>query len=160
MKKHVLIAALAMIVAFSACKDPVDEIYTPSSKLEGINDVWVLAEVHQYDPSDREKEQVLDVTEVFMDQPVELTVNSNDFTYSFNSDNPLFMGTNGTWKFDNDEAPSSIAFRSLIGSDSTTFSCNLNRTVRAVDQTLEFELTRFCEGGTPTTIYQYKFRRK
>ena len=160
MKNNFILALIATAVVFGACEKPTEEIYAPSSKLEGINDVWMLTEVHQYDPSDKEKETVLDVSELFVDNNIELTVNSENFTYTFNQADPLFMGETGIWEFDNNEAPSKIQFKSIANNDTLNFDCNLNRTVRAVDATLEFELTRYCEGGTPTTIYQYKFRRK
>ena len=162
MKKQLIFGLIATALAFGACEKPVDEIYAPSSKIEGINDVWVLAEVHQYDPKDVEKENVLDVSELFVENGVELTVNSQDFTYSFNQPNPLFMGDNGVWAFDDNDAPSRIHFKNITSNNDTLkYDCGLIRTVRALDATLEFELTRYCESGTtPTTIYQYKFRRK
>ena len=73
MKNNFILALIATAVAFGACEKPTEEIYAPSSKLEGINDVWMLTEVHQYDPSDKEKENVLDVSELFVDNNIELT---------------------------------------------------------------------------------------
>lgn len=162
MKKQLFVALIATVGIFGACEKPVEEIYAPSSKIEGINDVWVLAEVHQYDPTDKEKENVLDVSEMFADNGIELTINSQDFTYTFNQPDPLFMGDNGTWEFDDNDAPSRIHFKNVdSNNDTLKYDCGLVRTVRAIDATLEFELTRYCEGRTtPTTIYQYKFRRK
>ncbi len=161
MKKQLLIAGIAIIIAAGACKKPVEELYAPSSKLEGINDVWVLSQVYHYDPKDVEKENVVNVSELFVDNNIELTVNSEDFSYSFNQKNPLFLGDSGKWSFDNNEAPSRINFLNInTNNDTTRYACGLLRTVRSVDATLEFELTRYCEGGTPTTIYQFQFRRK
>jgi hypothetical protein len=162
MKKPFILALIATALTFGACEKSRDEIYAPSSKIEGINATWVLAEVHQYDPKDIEKENVLDVSEMFTDRVIELTVNSQDFTYTFNGTDPLYIGTSGIWAFDNNEAPSRIHFKNInSNNDTLKYDCGLIRTVRTVDATLEFELTRYCESGTtPTTIYQYKFRRK
>ena len=104
---------------------------------------------------------LLDISELFIDKNIEMNINSTDFTYSFNTSNPLYFGTNGFWSFDNNEAPSKITF-GTVGSnnDTTLFNCKLIRTIRAIDQSLEFELTRFCESGTPTNVYQFKFLRK
>lgn len=162
MKKTFILTLIATALAFGACEKSRDEIYAPSSKIEGINATWILAEVHQYDPKDVEKETVLDVSELFVENGIELTVNAQDFTYTFNQPDPLFMGANGVWAFDDNDAPSRIHFKNISSTNDTlTYDCGLIRTVRAVDATLEFELTRYCESGTtPTTIYQYKFRRK
>jgi hypothetical protein len=99
---------------------------------------------------------------MFTDRVIELTVNSQDFTYTFNGTDPLYIGTSGIWAFDNNEAPSRIHFKNInSNNDTLKYDCGLIRTIRTVDATLEFELTRYCESGTtPTTIYQYKFRRK
>ncbi len=156
--KKLLFTAFAAVLIFAACEKPLEEIYGPSSKLEGINDDWTLAKVEQYDP--KNKDLVIDVSSVFANDNVELNVESENFTFAFNQDNPLYMGTNGTWSFDDNEAPSQIDFASVNGSDTTHYVCPLLRTVRTTDPTLEFALTRECESGTPTTVYHFTFQRK
>jgi hypothetical protein len=161
MKNIWILGTMAVLMAMSSCKKQDEEIYAPSSKLEGINDEWVLTQVNHYDPSDIEKEMVLDISELFVGQNIELDINSKDFTFRFNSENPLFFGTSGIWSFDNNEAPSKIEFKTInSNNDTTAYSCKLNRTIRTIDRTLEFELQRTCESGTPTNNYQFKFRRK
>lgn len=150
----VLLFALCIAIAAPACKKKAKEIYSPSSKLEGINDVWQLYQVKQYDP--KNKDLVVDVTDVFAESAIEMNVNSADFTYTFNQSNPLFLGTSGTWSFDNNEFPKQVTFTN--GTDVNVMK--LLRTVRTVDPTLELELTRYCAGGTASTVYQLIFVRK
>jgi hypothetical protein len=161
MKNLWIIGVFALAFSMSSCKKQEPEIYAASSKLEGINHTWVLSHAAHYDPTDVEKETVLDISELFLEKNIELQIDSKNFSYNFNQNNPLYFGSSGIWSFDNNEAPSKILFRSINqNNDTTNFDCKLNRSIRTVDQTLEFELTRYCESGTPTTIYQFKFRRK
>lgn len=147
--------ALLMVFAIQGCKKKTRELYDASSKLEGIQDVWVLDEVKQYDPAN--KDLTIDVTDVFKGAtPIELDVNSKDFTFAFNQPNPLFMGSSGTWKFDNNDFPTQIE----MTGDAGVQTVKLLQTVRTVDQKLRIQLTRYCGGGTPSTIYQFSFVRK
>jgi hypothetical protein len=126
--------ALLLVFALQACKKKTRELYDASSKLEGIQDVWVLDEVKQYDPAN--KDLIIDVSDVFKGAtPIELDVNSKDFTFAFNQPNPLFLG-------------------------SSVQTVKLLQTIRTVDQKLRIQLTRYCGGGTPSTIYQFSFVRK
>jgi hypothetical protein len=96
MKTITQIAALSFlfITIVGGCKKKSRDLEGPSSKLEGIQDVWVLDQVQQLDPSN--KDLVIDVTDVFKDStPIELDVKSSDFSYAFNRSNPLFLGTSG-----------------------------------------------------------------
>ena len=149
----VLLFALCIAIAAPAGKKKAKEIYSPSSKLEGINDIWQLYQVKQYDP--KNKDLVVDVTDVFAESAIEMNVNSADFTYTFNQSNPLFLGTSGTWSFDNNEFPKQVTFTNGTAVD----VMKLLRTVRTVDPTLELELTRYCAGGTASTVYQLTFVR-
>jgi hypothetical protein len=157
MKNTIKLPALGLmaLIAFAGCKDKTKEIGDPSSKLQGINDVWVLEKVEQADPSDAEF--VIDVTPVFTEGGApELSINSSNFTYRFNVDDPIFIGTSGTWNFDD------IAFPTRIDAthNGNTQPLKLLRTVRNVDQHLSFQLTRYCDGGTASTIYHFTFKRK
>jgi hypothetical protein len=143
------------LVTNSGCKKKTREIGPVSSKLEGINDVWVLQQVKQYDPLN--KDLILDVTEALTGAtPIEMTVDSKNLTYTFNQPDPVFMGTTGTWKFDDENYPTAIQFNE----GSNVSNVKLIRTIRTVDQTLELQLTRFCEAGKPITVYQFIFIRK
>lgn len=157
MKNNINLTALALMgfLVFAGCKDKTREIGDPSSKLQGINDVWVLEKVEQADPSDAEF--VIDVTPVFTEGGApELTINSTDFTYSFNVNDPIFIGTSGNWTFDDNTFPTRID--ASFGGN--TAPLKLLRTVRSVDQHLSFQLIRYCGGGTASTIYHFTFRRK
>lgn len=153
MKNLTLYLAL-VIVTFSACKDD-PKLYPESSKLEGINATWILTKVSQIDPSN--KEDLLDVSFVFTEaNPVEMTINSTDFTYQFKNGNPLYMGNAGTWAFDDNNYPTLIT----INHDAKTEEIKLLHTIRSIDPILAIELNRYCDGGTKTTTYQYEFTRK
>ena len=157
MTHNIKTAGLALIamLAFAGCKKETKEIGDPSSKLQGINDVWVLEKVEQTDPGDAEF--VIDVTPVFTEGgPTELSINSSDFTYSFNTDDPIFIGTSGSWSFDDNAYPTRID----ATYNGTTAPLQLLRTVRTVDQQLSFRLVRTCDGGTKSTIYHFTFKRK
>jgi dolichyl-phosphate-mannose--protein O-mannosyl transferase len=152
--KNLTIALVVFMSLFSGCKeDP--KLYPESSKLEGINATWVLTKVSQIDPTN--KEEILDVSFVFTEgEPIELTINSTDFTYQFNNGNPLYMGNSGTWAFDDNNYPTKIK----IIHDLKSEEVKLLRSIRTVDQTLSIALDRSCDGGTITTTYQYEFKRK
>lgn len=155
MKNIFITAAAALLMILPACKKNNRELNDASSKLEGIQDVWVLNEVKQFDPAN--KDLVLDVTDVFKGAtPIELDVNSKDFTYAFNQPDPLFLGSSGTWKFDDNNFPTQIEMTGNAGVQTV----KLLRTIRTVDQKLSIQLTRYCGGGKPSTIYQFSFVRK
>lgn len=144
-----------LLLTTTGCKKKNRDLYDPSSKLEGIQAVWVLDEVKQFDPSN--KDLVIDVTEAFKGtNPIELDVKSNDFTFVFNQSNPLFLGSSGTWKFDDNAFPTQIE----MTGDAGTSVVKLLQTVRTIDPKLRIQLTRYCGGGTPSTIYQFSFVRK
>jgi hypothetical protein len=157
MKTITQIAALSFlfITIVGGCKKKSRDLEGPSSKLEGIQDVWVLDQVQQLDPSN--KDLVIDVTDVFKDStPIELDVKSSDFSYAFNRSNPLFLGTSGTWKFDDNQFPTEIE----MSGDAGVETVKLLQTIRTVDPKLKIQLTRNCGGGTISTIYQFSFTRK
>ena len=157
MKNTIKLPALGLLalLAFAGCKKETKEIGDPSSKLQGINDVWVLEKVEQTDPGDAEF--VIDVTTAFTEGGApEMTINSADFTYSFNVTDPIFIGTSGSWAFDDNTFPTRID----ATYNGNTAPLKLLRTVRTVDQQLSFQLMRYCDGGTASTIYHFTFKRK
>ena len=157
MKNIIQLATLSfvLLIGIGGCKKKTRDLEDPSSKLEGIQDVWVLDEVRQYDPSN--KDLIIDVTDVFKGStPIELEFKSTDFTYSFNQNNPLFLGNSGTWKFDDNQFPTQIEMSGDVGVQTV----KLLQTVRTVDPKLRIQLTRYCGGGTTSTIYQFSFVRK
>lgn len=153
--KKIIVYSLMVGMFLAGCKDK-PELAPASSKLEGIHATWVLKEVHQVDPAN--KEEALDISYVFTESgtPIELTINSTDFTYSFNQNDPIYMGTAGAWKFDDNLYPTTIELNPAATSQTLT----LLRSIRTVDQTLEFQLDRVCADNKITTSYQFKFVRK
>lgn len=157
MKNTIKLPALGLLamLAFAGCKKETKEIGDPSSKLQGISDVWILDKVEQTDPGDAEF--VIDVTSVFTEGGApEMTIQTSDSSYTFNVADPIFIGTSGKWTFDDNNFPTRIDAQY----NGTTAPLKLLRTVRAVDQQLSFQLNRYCDGGTASTIYNFTFRRK
>ena len=158
MKNILKMAAVGIMLIFTAqaCRKKSTDMYDASSKLEGIQDVWVLNDVKQFDPSN--KDLTIDVTDAFTGAtPIELDIHSKDSaTFTFNQANPLFLGTKGTWRFDDNNFPTQIE----MTGDAGIQTVKLLQTVRTVDQILSIQLTRYCGGGTPSTIYQFNFVRK
>jgi len=156
--KKILIIFFAFAILASGCKDDGPSLDAPSSKLEGINDDWQLSEVLMIDKSAGPfalKE--FDVSAAYFgSNPSEMSFNSADFTYTHNSGSaPDLFGASGTWAFDDNDFPTLITINDGSGPKVLT----LVRTVRATDQTLQFEVTKDC-AGSETIGYQYVFIRK
>jgi hypothetical protein len=166
--KFISIKALALIavltVSFSACEQSIPPIGEPFGKLEGINGTWVLNKVTQTDELTLSLNNSIDVSAVFIgNDPTVLTFNSSDFTYTItNGTPPEFLGTSGTWSFENESDPAlnnDYPTHLILNSGGNTLSLPLNRTVRIIDNTLEFNLPRTCNGKLGMS-YNYVFARQ
>lgn len=152
--KYIAITMAAVVLIFAACKKKFKD-YAPSSKVDGISDVWQLDSVKHFDPA--KKDVIANVTELFVgSNAVELDIKASDNSYRFNSANPIYLGETGTWKFDNNDYPTKVIFTHNSLVDTLT----LLRTVRTVDRTLQFQLNRYCGGGKSSVNYQFIFKRK
>lgn len=146
-----------LLIIFAGCKEDIYEFGEPFSKIEGINGSFVLSKVLQVDERTTALDNTFDISEFFIgSEPAKLSFNGSDFSYSLSPGTaPNFLGdTLGSWKFDDNEFPTEIT---LGTTDAVTLK--LNRTIREIDNTLEFNVTRFC-GGTPGVSYQYVFTRE
>jgi hypothetical protein len=150
------ILLLLMVVSMAACKPDELVLDPPGSKLEGINDAFTLSEVIQVDPFVIGSGNSFDVTKVFTTGTApQITFNSADFTYSFApGDGPNYLGTGGTWTFDNNEYPTLIN----MNAGSNQYVLKLLHTIRPQDAYLEVQYERSC-GSDVTVIYQFKFAR-
>jgi hypothetical protein len=154
LKYLALLAGLAF--ALTACKPEEIILDPPPSKLEGINGTFTLEEVIQVDLSVLGGDNSLDVTSVFSqgNRP-SITFNSSDFTYTYSAgDGPDYIGTNGSWAFDNNEYPTLINMN-YAGS---SYELKLLHTIRPQDAYLEVSYARTC-GGSETVVYEFKFAR-
>ncbi len=158
MKIQNIIFVLIAVATFS-CSEDRPKLGPPSSKLAGINDTWVLTGVEQLDEN-ATRNNILDVSSVYIGSiPTEISFDSDSFTYVvIAGTSPNFMGDSGTWSFDDNNYPTLFT----ITHDGITERCSLNRTVRTVDQTLEFKYSRYCDPdlSKKTVSYNYTFTRK
>ena len=147
-----LLAALS----FAGCKPEEIVLDPPPSKLEGINGTFTLSSVTQVDPFVIGSGNSLDVTSAFTKGTVpSITFNSSTFDFTFNpGDAPNYLGSNGTWAFDNNDYPTLIA----MNDGTSQYDLKLLHTIRPQDKYLEVQFERSCD-GTVSVIYQFKFAR-
>jgi hypothetical protein len=148
---------LAFVIScLVGCKPEEIILDPPPSKLEGINGTFTLVEAIQVDPFVIAGDNDLDVTQAFTTDGVpSISFDASAFTYSFNpGGGPNYLGSNGTWAFDNNDYPTLVS----MSTGSTQLDLKLLHTIRPQDEHLEVQLERSC-GGTVSVIYQFKFAR-
>lgn len=151
-----LLSALLLILV-AGCEETTFEFGEPFSKLEGISGEFVLTSVIQADERTTALDNTFDISEFFIgSDPAVLSFNGSDFSYKLSPGSaPNFLGdTIGTWKFDDNEFPTEIQ----LGTTDPVL-LELNRTIRTIDNTLEFRITRFCSGEAGVS-YNYVFTRQ
>lgn len=168
MKKLFNLRLLLILISLSTvvgCKEEQDlQLGEPFSKLDGINDTWILASIVQIDglATDPTKRQ-LDLPEDFIgDSPMSITFDSTAGTYSVQSGNTILnlLGDSGTWSFDDDNYPTSISFNGTVW--------NLLAPTRRVDNTLKISTAHYCtivddtgaQVPAATVSYIYTFERQ
>ncbi len=151
----ILFFALLALVAVS-CEDEIPPLGEPSSKVLGIQATWVLTAVEQVDLLTPFNENTLDVSTVFIgDTPASMTFDGSSYTVNYGTSPEGLLGTGGSYTFDDNDFPTLIN----LSSGGTNYTLNLNRTVREIDPTLEFEIKRVC-GGIEAISYKYVFTRQ
>ncbi|MCB9235692.1 MAG: DUF5004 domain-containing protein [Bacteroidia bacterium] len=155
--KGPFLLALVMTLGLWACKPEPPTLDPPSSKLEGINDSFVLENVTQVDLLSALADE-LDVSDAYKgDNPMVISFSSTDFTWTIQeNDSPNFMGTSGTWSFDDNLYPTLINMVPTGAVDTTVVT--LDATIRTVDEYLKFTFSKGCGSGN-TIGYKYEFRR-
>lgn len=167
MKKKIynsVLAVLAATLIFVSCKpETKGELGEPFDKVEGLSGTWQVTKFSQIDLNNPIQEE-RDLSEFFIVPGEDAT------TISFTKDTRQFtvvpgpgrnyFGLEGTWSFDNDDAPS---FLNLISeTDSSTFT--LGSMVRSFDNTLVLQLKRSCDDGagnvTDLVIYKFELARQ
>lgn len=152
-----LLILLCLSVFIGACEEDTYEFGEPFSKVEGINGSFVLTQVIQVDERTTNFDNTFEISEFFIgSEPAVISFNGTDFTYSLTPGTaPNFLGaTSGSWKFDNNEFPTRIE----LGTSNPVI-LNLSKTIRSIDNTLEFSFTRSCS-GTAGVSYNYIFTRQ
>jgi hypothetical protein len=143
--KQILCFMLGCVLLLSACKkDPIPPIGDPASKLEGINGSWRLTKLEQYDENVAVDDKYLDITEYFLAGGANpsLTFNSSAKTFTYDAAGvPNYLGTTGSWRFDDDAAPLFI-YATSSGSAEQTWQ--LGGPTRPVDQQFSILVKRGC----------------
>lgn len=149
---------LAVLIVAGCGKDEPVPIGEPSSKLEGINDEFVLSQVLFIDNLTPFDDNTLDVSETFIgDEPLTISFNADALSYSVNAGSSLnFFGESGNWNFDNNDFPSYLDFDQ--GNSSGMLRTTLLRTIRTQDDQLQIALGGKCDESAVS--YELYFNRK
>lgn len=154
---------IVFVVGLGSCKPEIKgELGEPFSKVDGINGSWQLTTFSQRDENNPIKE-VRDLSEYYIidgQESTKLTFNSSDFTYSVEpGPGRNFFGTEGTWRFDNNEAPAYV----FLEMPTDTLQLTLGSMPRSIDTQLNLELPRYCvdanSNAVPTVTYIFNIQR-
>lgn len=154
---------LIMVITIASCKPEIKGEQGDSfNKAEGMNGSWQLSSFSQRDENNPIKE-IRDLSEYYIvpgDESTKISFNSSDFSYSVEpGPGRNFFGTGGTWRFDNNTAPSFVYLQNA----DDTLEIKLGSMPRMFDQQLSLELPRYCIGTnnirTPTVTYIFNIQR-
>jgi len=154
---------IVFVLGLGSCKPEIKgELGEPFSKVDGINGSWQLTTFSQRDENNPIKE-VRDLSEYYIidgQESTKLTFNSSDFTYSVEpGPGRNFFGTEGTWRFDNNEAPAYV----FLEMPTDTLQLTLGSMPRSIDTQLNLELPRYCvdanSNAVPTVTYIFNIQR-
>lgn len=148
---------ILLVMGVAGCEEKSRiEIGEPFSKLEGINDSFTLIQVVQVDERSQSLSNTMDISHIFIkNDPPKITFNSNDKTFTLEpGDSPNYLINNGSWSFDDDDFPTAL----FLSGNGEMIDLDLERTIRTIDNTLEFKFTRTCSGSA-SVGYIYIFER-
>lgn len=150
-----LIAGISLLMW--SCKPELKgELGEATDKVAAMDGEWEISAFKQRDENNPIKE-VRDLSEFYVVDgvtPTQLTFNSSDRTYSVvPGPGKNYFGSGGTWRFDDDFAPSEI----VLETATDTFSLALGSMPRSFDPLLSFELPRYCTdaSGNRTATVTY-----
>jgi len=155
--------SVAITIVLAACKPEIKgELGEPFSKTEGLSGNWQLVSFSQRDENNPIKE-VRNLSDFYVipgEESTKISFNSSDFSYSvIPGSGRNFFGTEGTWKFDNNDAPSFLYLQNITD----TLELKLGSMPRSFDQQLDVELPRYCVDNagvaTPTVTYIFTIQR-
>lgn len=161
MKKIIYISAI-ILFAYSCKPELKGELGEPSNKVEGLSGNWQLTAFSQRDENNPIKE-IRDMSEFYIitgEEATRLTFNSSDNSYTIiPGPGRNYMGTGGTWRFDNNEAPTYL----YLQSDTDTMQLKLGSMPTTASSQLNLELPRYCTDAqgnrTPTVSYIFTIQR-
>lgn len=152
-----------LVMTIPSCKPDIKgELGESFSKVEGLNGNWQLISFSQRDENNPIKE-VRDLSEFYVvpgEESTKMSFSASDFTYTVEPGSGRnFFGTEGTWRFDNNEAPSFL----YLQNTADTLELKLGSMPRSFDQQLDIELPRYCVDNlgvaTPTVTYIFTIQR-
>ena len=151
-----------LVLAAWGCKPQSNyEIGDPSSKLEGIRGDWKVGEVVFVDEVSTNKNEG-DLTDYFTETNDAFSVNFDSDAFSYTVTGALgakYLGTGGTWSFDDNEFPTAINFSPSDGTD--PYTATLLGPIREVDNTLIIQVFRGCaSSGTANMSIKFTFDRQ
>lgn len=149
------------LLVLGGCKEDEAEIGEPYNKIEGLTATdWVLAEVFLVDEGNPAKpERNISDQVISSGTPLILSFDK-DGDFTADSENSFFP-INGTWSFDNDNAPKKII---LVAPDGTPTDAPLGGPTRISDTQLKLNFVkRSCPDGAEVKAvlgYRLVFNRK
>lgn len=154
MKKYMYLIAGLTLLVWSCKPELKGELGEPTDKVAAMDGPWEISAFKQRDENNPIKE-VRDLSDFYIipgEDPTQLSFNSSDRTYSVvPGAGKNYFGTGGTWRFDDDIAPSEL----ILETATDTFSLALGSMPRTFDPLISFELPRYCvdaEGNKTATV--------
>jgi Domain of unknown function (DUF5004) len=154
MKKYIYILSAALVLNWGCKPELKGELGEGTDKVAAMNGSWQISSFQQRDENNPIKE-VRDLSEFYIvdgETPTQIEFNSSDKSYSVvPGAGRNYFGTGGTWRFDDNFAPSEI----VLETPTDTFSLALGSMPREVESNLSFELPRYCvdaEGNSTATV--------
>lgn len=155
-KKIILNLAFVMLLALQACKTEDFVLGPPPSKVEGISDTWVIETAAMVDELSPTK-KAINLNQFYLENPMEITFNADPKTYEVKlGSGKNFLGTNGTWSFDDPDFPEKVI---LVDNNNETHTLSLQSPTRPVDKKFRFKYTILCDTD-PAVSYSFQFARK
>jgi Domain of unknown function (DUF5004) len=147
MKKYIPLLFAILLMNWGCKPDLKGELGESSDKVAAMDGDWTLTAFSQRDENNPIKE-VRDLSEFYVipgETPTQIAFNSSDRTYSvMPGAGKNYFGSGGTWRFDDDFAPSVVILETLTD----TLSLALGSMPRPFESTLSFELPRYCVSAT------------
>ncbi|QTN38600.1 DUF5004 domain-containing protein [Cryomorphaceae bacterium] len=158
MKRQFSIAALvALFIGVASCRPDIPSDIGPSyDATSGFSGKWRLSQVDMVDKQEALQE-TRDITPFYASDFGAVTLSGGEGTYTVEEGaGDFFIGTQGTYSFDDPSFPSNIIFYTDAGD---TVTASLSRMVREIDNDMGFNVPREkCDA--PSVQYNFSFTRE
>lgn len=156
--KHSILLTGMVLFALSqyGCKKKDLQIGEVESQLKGIQAHWVMVKAVTIDEKSPTRSS-FETTDFYSENGTQLpniTFNSDQFTYTCDIAGVAInhLGTSGTWKFDDNDYPSSIT---LSDAQTGMSVLSLYGPIRPSDKRLKIGKTLYCDDGSGGLIPSY-----